>query len=32
VEGGFDRVDINRATPVDPMCVVNVQVGSPMLS
>ncbi|MBP2329974.1 hypothetical protein JOF56_010359 [Kibdelosporangium banguiense] len=31
VEGGFDRVDINRATPVDPMCVVNVQVGAPLL-
>jgi hypothetical protein len=32
VEGGFDRVDINRATPVDPMCVVNVQIGSPLTS
>ncbi|RSM65163.1 hypothetical protein DMH04_49835 [Kibdelosporangium aridum] len=30
VDGSFDRVDINRATQVDPMCVVDVRIGTPV--
>jgi hypothetical protein len=29
-DGSFDRVDINRATQVDPMCVVDVRIGTPV--
>jgi hypothetical protein len=30
VDGSFDRVDINRATQVTPMCVVNARIGVPL--
>jgi hypothetical protein len=29
VDDSFDKVDINRATQVAPMCVVNIRVGMP---
>ncbi|MCE7010737.1 hypothetical protein LWC34_49240 [Kibdelosporangium philippinense] len=30
VDDSFNRVDINRATQVDPMCVVDVRIGLPV--
>ncbi|NGY62188.1 hypothetical protein G7043_24970 [Lentzea sp. NEAU-D13] len=29
VNGGSDRLEVNRGTAVDPMCVVDVRIGSP---
>ncbi|HEX6341951.1 hypothetical protein [Umezawaea sp.] len=29
VNGGSDRLEVNRRTEVDPMCVVDVRIGSP---